>query len=87
MDVSKPVNGNMIRPLNQKCIVPYIRYTNTQEYFLTDTGSPLEVSGHHRWVLSVALGISCTFVISVMLLVCWVHWYRSRLLFTSYGTS
>ncbi|XP_004295585.1 PREDICTED: probable LRR receptor-like serine/threonine-protein kinase At5g45780 [Fragaria vesca subsp. vesca] len=51
---------------------------------VNDTGSPLEVSGHHRWVLSVALGISCTFVISVMLLVCWVHWYRSRLLFTSY---
>ncbi|KAM5587924.1 hypothetical protein ABKV19_006396 [Rosa sericea] len=47
-------------------------------------GSPPKVSDHHRWVLSVALGISCTFVISVMLLVCWVHWYRSRLLFTTY---
>lgn len=51
---------------------------------LNDTSSPQKVSGHHRWVLSVAVGISCTFVISVMLLVCWVHWYRSRLLFTSY---
>ncbi|PRQ29207.1 putative protein kinase RLK-Pelle-LRR-II family [Rosa chinensis] len=51
---------------------------------VNDTGSPPKVSDHHRWVLSVALGISCTFVISVMLLVCWVHWYRSRLLFTSY---
>lgn len=44
-----------------------------------------KTSGHHRWVLSVAVGVSCTFVISVMLLVCCVHWYRSRLLFTSYG--
>ncbi|XP_044497057.1 probable LRR receptor-like serine/threonine-protein kinase At5g45780 [Mangifera indica] len=43
-----------------------------------------KTSGHHRWVLSVAVGVSCTFVISVMLLVCCVHWYRSRLLFTSY---
>ncbi|GMN43521.1 hypothetical protein TIFTF001_012725 [Ficus carica] len=49
-----------------------------------DTGSPPKVSGHRRWVLSVTIGISCTFVISVMLIVCWVHWYRSRLLFTSY---
>ncbi|KAL5772182.1 hypothetical protein ACOSP7_011789 [Xanthoceras sorbifolium] len=47
-------------------------------------GSSPKVHGHHRWVLSVAVGISCTFVVSVMLLVCWVHWYRSRLLFTSY---
>ncbi|GLT80118.1 hypothetical protein SLA2020_515730 [Shorea laevis] len=39
----------------------------------------------HRLVLSVAMGISCTFVVSVMLLVCWVHWYRSRLLLTSYA--
>ncbi|XP_031253652.1 probable LRR receptor-like serine/threonine-protein kinase At5g45780 isoform X2 [Pistacia vera] len=43
-----------------------------------------KASGHRRWVLSVAVGISCTFVVSVMLLVCWVHWYRSRLLFSSY---
>ncbi|GLU13827.1 hypothetical protein SLE2022_304370 [Rubroshorea leprosula] len=39
----------------------------------------------HRLVLSVAMGIICTFVVSVMLLVCWVHWYRSRLLLTSYA--
>ncbi|XP_062162896.1 probable LRR receptor-like serine/threonine-protein kinase At5g45780 isoform X3 [Alnus glutinosa] len=51
---------------------------------MNDTGSSQKVNSHHHWVLSVAIGISCTFVISVMLLVCWVHWYRSRLLFTSY---
>ncbi|TQD94674.1 hypothetical protein C1H46_019726 [Malus baccata] len=49
-----------------------------------EAGSPQKVSSHRRWVLSVALGISCTFVISIMLLVFWVRWYRSRLLFTSY---
>ncbi|KAF4360263.1 hypothetical protein F8388_020554 [Cannabis sativa] len=51
---------------------------------INDTSSPAKVTGHHRWVLSVAIGISCTFVISVMLIVCWVHWYRSRLFSTSY---
>ncbi|GMY37503.1 probable LRR receptor-like serine/threonine-protein kinase At5g45780 isoform X1 [Fagus crenata] len=48
------------------------------------TCSSQKVGGHHQLVLSVAIGVSCTFVVSVMLLVCWVHWYRSRLLFSSY---
>ncbi|CAN6683515.1 unnamed protein product [Malus baccata var. baccata] len=51
---------------------------------INGSGSPQKVSSHHRWVLSVALGISCTFVISIMLFVFWVHWFRSRHLFTSY---
>ncbi|KAK7821968.1 putative lrr receptor-like serine/threonine-protein kinase [Quercus suber] len=51
---------------------------------INDTRSTQKVSVHHQWVLSVAIGISCTFVVSVMLLVCWVHWYRSRLLSSSY---
>ncbi|KAK4589608.1 hypothetical protein RGQ29_020257 [Quercus rubra] len=51
---------------------------------INDTRSTQKVSGHHQWVLSVAIGISCTFVVSVMLLVCWVHCYRSRLLSSSY---
>ncbi|GLT68321.1 hypothetical protein SLA2020_405670 [Shorea laevis] len=52
----------------------------------TDSDSSSSVTGlhNHRLVLSVAIGISCTFVVSVMLLVCWVHWCRSRLLLTSY---
>ncbi|KAJ6893689.1 LRR receptor-like serine/threonine-protein kinase [Populus alba x Populus x berolinensis] len=51
---------------------------------VNETVSSEQASSHHRWVLSVAIGASSTFVISVMLLVCWVHCYRSRLLFTSY---
>ncbi|KAG2684029.1 hypothetical protein I3760_10G060300 [Carya illinoinensis] len=51
---------------------------------INDTGLFKKVSGRHQWVLSVAVSISCAFVVSVMLLVCWVHWNRSRLLFTSY---
>ncbi|KAL5576949.1 hypothetical protein UlMin_018648 [Ulmus minor] len=51
---------------------------------VNETGLPPKAGDHHRWVLSVAIGISCTFVISVMLIVCCVHWYRSRFLFTSY---
>lgn len=49
-----------------------------------ETGLSPKAGGHRRRVLSLAVGITCTFVISVVLLVCWVHWYRSRLLFTSY---
>ncbi|CAL5412373.1 unnamed protein product [Camellia sinensis] len=51
---------------------------------VNDTSSYQKVSNHHRWVVSVAVGVSCIFVIFMMLLVSWVHWYRSRLLFTSY---
>ncbi|KAI4332535.1 hypothetical protein L6164_017436 [Bauhinia variegata] len=51
---------------------------------LNEAGSSQKVSHHHRWVLSVAIGISCTFVISVLLLVCWAHWFRSRIFYTSY---
>ncbi|GAV57589.1 Pkinase domain-containing protein/LRRNT_2 domain-containing protein/LRR_8 domain-containing protein, partial [Cephalotus follicularis] len=53
---------------------------------MNDIGSlSTTVSNHHlRWVLSIAIFISCTFFVSVMLLVCWVHRYRSRLLYTSY---
>ncbi|XP_007025340.2 PREDICTED: probable LRR receptor-like serine/threonine-protein kinase At5g45780 isoform X1 [Theobroma cacao] len=67
--------------------------TSSSEQICTDVTKPLNVagsvsssrvSGYHRWVLSVAIGISSAFVVSVMLLVCWVHWYRSRLLLTSY---
>ncbi|KAA8515082.1 hypothetical protein F0562_018131 [Nyssa sinensis] len=51
---------------------------------VNDTSSYKKVSSHQRWVVSVVIGVSCTFVVSVMLLVCWVHWHRSRLIFTSY---
>ncbi|XWS15853.1 hypothetical protein CRYUN_Cryun34aG0037600 [Craigia yunnanensis] len=64
--------------------------TSSSEQICTDVSNPLNgsvsssrVSGYH---LSVAIGISSTFVVSVMLLVWWVHWYRSRFLLTSYGT-
>ncbi|XP_057737915.1 probable LRR receptor-like serine/threonine-protein kinase At5g45780 isoform X1 [Arachis stenosperma] len=50
---------------------------------LNDTGSSQKVKSHHQRVISVVVGISCTFIISVML-VCWLHWYRSRILYTSY---
>ncbi|CAI9087242.1 OLC1v1021267C1 [Oldenlandia corymbosa var. corymbosa] len=41
-------------------------------------------SHHHRWILSVIIGVSCTFVVSVMILICWVHWYRSHLRLASH---
>ncbi|KAK6932700.1 Leucine-rich repeat-containing N-terminal, plant-type [Dillenia turbinata] len=48
------------------------------------TNSTVKVSDHHRWVVVVIIGVSCTFAASMMLLVCWVHWYRSRFLYNSY---
>ncbi|KAK7306515.1 hypothetical protein VNO77_44462 [Canavalia gladiata] len=49
-----------------------------------DTGLSQKVNSHHQRVLAVVIGFSCTFVISVVLLVFWFHWYRSRILYTSY---
>ncbi|OWM72968.1 hypothetical protein CDL15_Pgr001082 [Punica granatum] len=50
----------------------------------TGTTVPPGKSNRKRWIISLAAGVSCTFVISVVLIVCGIHWYRSRLLFTSY---
>ncbi|XP_025885148.1 probable LRR receptor-like serine/threonine-protein kinase At5g45780 isoform X2 [Solanum lycopersicum] len=47
---------------------------------VNETSSDRRISNHHRWVVSVIVGVSCTFIVTVMLLVCWVHWYRSRVL-------
>ncbi|XP_019236678.1 PREDICTED: probable LRR receptor-like serine/threonine-protein kinase At5g45780 isoform X2 [Nicotiana attenuata] len=45
-----------------------------------EMSSDRKISNHHRWVVSVIIGVSCTFIVTVLLLVCWVHWYRSRVL-------
>jgi hypothetical protein len=34
-----------------------------QDDVITDTGSSQKVGGHHQLVLSVAIGVSCTFVV------------------------
>ncbi|KAI3710133.1 hypothetical protein L2E82_39907 [Cichorium intybus] len=49
-----------------------------------EANSNKKVDNRHRWIVSVMVGVSCTFVVSIMLLVCGVHWYRSRLICTSY---
>ncbi|XP_024992763.1 probable LRR receptor-like serine/threonine-protein kinase At5g45780 isoform X2 [Cynara cardunculus var. scolymus] len=46
--------------------------------------STKQVDNRHRWIVSVMVGVSCTFVVSIMLLVFWIRWYRSRLIYTSY---
>ncbi|CAJ1961948.1 unnamed protein product [Sphenostylis stenocarpa] len=51
---------------------------------VNDTGSYQSTGGHHQRVLAVVIGFSCTFVISVVLLVFWLHWYKSNILYTSY---
>lgn len=50
-----------------------------------EANSNKKIDNKHHWIVSVMVGVSCTFVISIMLLVCGVHWYRSRLICTSYG--
>ncbi|KAG4124371.1 hypothetical protein ERO13_D10G036500v2 [Gossypium hirsutum] len=63
----------------------------SSEHICTDVSYPLNgsvsssrVSGNHHWLLSVAIGIGFAFVVSVMLLACWVRWYRSRIMLPSY---
>ncbi|XP_039070702.1 probable LRR receptor-like serine/threonine-protein kinase At5g45780 [Hibiscus syriacus] len=51
---------------------------------LNGSVSSSRASGYHRWGLSVAIAISSMFVVSLVLLVGWVHWHRSRILVTSY---
>ncbi|KAL0328911.1 UNVERIFIED_CONTAM: putative LRR receptor-like serine/threonine-protein kinase [Sesamum calycinum] len=51
---------------------------------VNETSSYTKVSHHHHLVVAVIVGISCAFVVSILLLICWVHWYRSRVQFTSY---
>ncbi|KAK7412463.1 hypothetical protein VNO78_03927 [Psophocarpus tetragonolobus] len=51
---------------------------------VNDTGSSQTTGSHHQRVLAVVIGFSCTFVISLVLLVFWLHWYRSHILYTSY---
>ncbi|XP_057431852.1 probable LRR receptor-like serine/threonine-protein kinase At5g45780 isoform X2 [Lotus japonicus] len=51
---------------------------------VNDAGSSQTDSHHHHRKLSIVIGFSCTFIISVMLLLYWLHWYRSRLLYSSY---
>ncbi|XP_010246459.1 PREDICTED: probable LRR receptor-like serine/threonine-protein kinase At5g45780 isoform X2 [Nelumbo nucifera] len=41
-------------------------------------------SGHHQWVVDVSIGFSCTFVVSVILIVCWAYWFRCTFPFASY---
>ncbi|KAK8984586.1 hypothetical protein V6N11_047807 [Hibiscus sabdariffa] len=68
--------------------------TSSSEQVCTDVLKPLNgsvsssrASGYHRWGLSVAIAISSVFVVSLVLLVGWVHWHRSRIFVTSYGTA
>ncbi|KAL4368575.1 hypothetical protein GQ457_05G028350 [Hibiscus cannabinus] len=64
---------------------------SSSEQICTDVLKPLNGSvsssrgsGYHRWGLSVAIAISSVFVVSLVLLVGWVHWHRSRIFVTSY---
>ncbi|KAG4960347.1 hypothetical protein JHK87_036980 [Glycine soja] len=56
----------------------------TPKILAKDTGSSQTSGSHHQRVLAVVIGFSCAFVISLVLLVFWLHWYRSHILYTSY---
>ncbi|KNA07540.1 hypothetical protein SOVF_170800, partial [Spinacia oleracea] len=43
-----------------------------------------KISHHRRWEVPVAVGVGCTFVVSILLIIGWVHYYKSHLLMTSY---
>ncbi|KAL4289641.1 hypothetical protein GQ457_14G009130 [Hibiscus cannabinus] len=68
-------------------------FTSSSDHICGGVSNPLNVAGsvsssrvrvNHHWLLSVVIGIISSFVVSVMLLVCWVHWYRSRISLLSY---
>ncbi|KAL6544871.1 hypothetical protein OROMI_023733 [Orobanche minor] len=53
---------------------------------VNETSSYRKVSDHHRrhhMVVALIIGVSCTVAMSILLLICWVHWCRSRVLVTS----
>ncbi|RDX67980.1 putative LRR receptor-like serine/threonine-protein kinase, partial [Mucuna pruriens] len=58
--------------------------TNLYGLLKTNAGSSQTTGSHHQRVLAVVIGFSCTFVISVVLLIFWLRWYRSHILYTSY---
>ncbi|KAJ4981046.1 hypothetical protein NE237_031883 [Protea cynaroides] len=51
---------------------------------VNSTNALPKASGHHRWVVAVVVGVSCSFVASLMLIVCWMHWCRLFFPFPSY---
>lgn len=57
-------------------------------FFFSETSSYTKVThhGHHHLVVAVIVGVGCTFVLSILLLLSWVYWYRSHVLCTSHGT-
>jgi len=81
--VPKPVNG-IVEILPELVIILRLMFLIKLYFYHAETSSDKRISNHHRWVVSVSVGVSCTFIVTVMLLVCWVHWYRSRVL-TGYG--
>ncbi|KAL5707507.1 hypothetical protein ACHQM5_018402 [Ranunculus cassubicifolius] len=65
-------------PLQQIC-------TDSPTPFKAEANTSQKTGGdHHRWVISVAVGVSCTFAISVTLIACWVYFSRWRDPFPSY---
>ncbi|KAL1562629.1 putative LRR receptor-like serine/threonine-protein kinase isoform X1 [Salvia divinorum] len=53
---------------------------------LNETASyPKIIRRHHRHlVVAVVAGVSCALFVSILLLLCWVHLYRSRVLYKSH---
>lgn len=82
----KPVNGKDNFTLHNHCILNVNGIKLINNCYRVETGSSQKYNGRHHMVLSIALIVSFTFVVSVVLLVGWVHCYRSHLVFTSYGT-
>ncbi|KAL8142841.1 hypothetical protein V2J09_015873 [Rumex salicifolius] len=50
---------------------------------LNETSSSQNSSYHRKWVIPVAAGMGCVFVVSMLLILGWVNWYRARLILTS----
>lgn len=66
------------------CSSPSEPHCQAEAKPLNSTTSPRKVSNHHERVISVVIGLGCAFIFSIIVLACWVHWFKSRSLYSSY---
>lgn len=54
----------------------------SKENTFNETRSSEKGSYRREWAIPLAAGVACVFVVSMLLILGWVHWYRCRLILT-----
>ncbi|KAF9621884.1 hypothetical protein IFM89_028472 [Coptis chinensis] len=100
-NISGPAPRILAKDYRQSCLKLYVHCSLAGNMFLCtsslqqvcmNTSKPLKDANlsrksgdQHRWPIAIAVGVICTFMISVALIACWVYWSRWRVHSTSYG--